>query len=891
MMRSKEIRESFLKFFEGKGHSIVPSSSLLPEAPNLLFTNAGMNPFVPYFLGERKPNALRVADTQKCIRAGGKHNDLEEVGFDTYHHTFFEMLGNWSFGDFFKKEAIYWAWELLTRVWQMPKERLYATVYKPESGEPAAFDEEAYGIWEEIFRQEGLDPSIHIVFGHKKDNFWMMGDTGPCGPCSEIHIDLTPNGDSKGRLVNQGDVRCIEIWNLVFMQYNALPDGSFELLKDKFVDTGMGFERIAGIFATTRNFTNFSKTPSNYDSDLFTAIFDWLQQRSGHPYEGRIPLNEDGTNHPEVLKDCAFRIIADHIRTLSFAIADGILPGNEGRNYVLRRIIRRAILFGQKLQLPVGFFSELSAVIVEQLGDFFPELRQQADTIKKVLLKEEQNFQLTLDRGLRLFDRWASENPTILSGEKVFQLYDTYGFPVDLTQLIAKERGIKVDTEGFEAAMIEQKERSKAATKKSVVALAQETDKKTEFVGYDCEKIRDWSSLVEAVTTENGKIYVTVEASPFYGEKGGQIGDTGTIIFEDDRKCSVVNTVWNGSVLLHVIEGIAFEDVQQFIGKPVRLIVDYERRLQIARHHTATHLLHWALRKVLGEHVHQAGSLVTDQSLRFDFSHFEKLSDVQLETIERLCNEKILENVPVVTEEMDFDKRPENCLAFFEDKYGDRVRVVKLGDFSTELCGGTHAQFTGELGLLKIVQESSIASGVRRIEAIAGRVAYDATVQLLQAVKQLENQMECTLEGVFDKYQRLNEQKQDLEAKYRQLLQKNVGSTIEQAADVNGLQCVQFQIQSADMQLLRSLGKSYFSQNKTDILLAAGEFDNKGIVLVFCSEQAIKQGYAAGVLIQKFLKPLGANGGGKPDFATGGIKEINQLRTAWKAFNWNTFLS
>ena len=891
MMRSKEIRESFLKFFEGKGHSIVPSSSLLPEAPNLLFTNAGMNPFVPYFLGERKPNALRVADTQKCIRAGGKHNDLEEVGFDTYHHTFFEMLGNWSFGDFFKKEAIRWAWELLTQVWKMPKERLYATVYKPESGEPAAFDEEAYGIWEEIFRQEGLDPSIHIVFGHKKDNFWMMGDTGPCGPCSEIHIDLTPNGDSKGRLVNQGDVRCIEIWNLVFMQYNALPDGSFELLKDKFVDTGMGFERIAGIFATTRNFTDFSKTPSNYDSDLFTAIFDWLQQHSGHSYEGRIPLNEEGTNHPEVLKDCAFRIIADHIRTLSFAIADGILPGNEGRNYVLRRIIRRAILFGQKLQLPVGFFSELSAVIVEQLGDFFPELRQQADTIKKVLLKEEQNFQLTLDRGLRLFDRWASENPTILSGEKVFQLYDTYGFPVDLTQLIAKERGIKVDTEGFEAAMIEQKERSKAATKKSVVALAQETDKKTEFVGYDREKIRDWSSLFEAVTTENGKIYVTVEASPFYGEKGGQIGDTGTIIFEDGRKCSVVNTVWNGSVLLHVIEGMAFKDVQQFIGKPVRLIVDYERRLQIARHHTATHLLHWALRKVLGEHVHQAGSLVTDQSLRFDFSHFEKLSDVQLETIERLCNEKILENVPVVTEEMDFDKRPENCLAFFEDKYGDRVRVVKLGDFSTELCGGTHAQFTGELGLLKIVQESSIASGVRRIEAIAGRVAYDATVQLLQAVKQLENQMECTLEGVFDKYQRLNEQKQDLEAKYRQLLQKNVGSTIEQAADVNGLQCVQFQIQSADMQLLRSLGKSYFSQNKTDILLAAGEFDNKGIVLVFCSEQAIKQGYLAGALIQKFLKPLGANGGGKPDFATGGIKEINQLRTAWKAFNLNTFLS
>lgn len=889
-MRSKEIRESFLKFFESKGHSIVPSSSLLPKAPNLLFTNAGMNSFVPYFLGERKPNALRVADTQKCIRAGGKHNDLEEVGFDTYHHTFFEMLGNWSFGDFFKKEAIYWAWELLTQVWGVPKERLYATVYKPELGEPAAFDEEAYVIWEKIFRQEGLDPSIHIVFGNKKDNFWMMGDTGPCGPCSEIHIDLTPNGDSKGRLVNQGDVRCIEIWNLVFMQYNALPDGSFELLKDKFVDTGMGFERIVGIFATTRNFTDFSKTPSNYDSDLFTAIFDWLQQRSGHRYEGRIPLNEDGGIPSETLKDCAFRIIADHIRTLSFAIADGILPGNEGRNYVLRRIIRRAILFGQKLQLPVGFFSELSAVVVEQLGEVFSELHQQADTIKKVLLKEEQNFQLTLDRGLRLFDRWVSENSIILSGEKVFQLYDTYGFPVDLTQLIAKERGIKVDTKGFEAAMIEQKERSKAATKKSMVVLAQETDNKTEFVGYDREKICHWESMIETVTAENGKIYLTVKESPFYGEKGGQIGDTGAIILKDGRECSVVNTLWNGNILLHVVEGIAFEDIQQFIGTQVYLIVNYERRLQIARHHTATHLLHWALRKVLGEHVHQAGSLVTDQSLRFDFSHFEKLSDVQLESIERLCNEKILENVPVDTEEIDFDKRPENCLAFFEDKYGNRVRVVKMGDFSTELCGGTHAQSTGELGLLKIVQEMSIASGVRRIEAIAGRVAYDATVHLSQAVKQLENQMECTLDGVFGKYQRLNMQKQDLETKYRQLLQKNVGSTIEQIANIKELQCVQFQIQSTDMQLLRSLGKSYFSQNKTDILLAAGEFDNKGIVLVFCSEQAIKQGYTAGALIQKFLKPLGANGGGKPDFATGGIKEVAQLHVAWKAFNWNTFL-
>ena len=496
----------------------------------------------------------------------------------------------------------------------------------------------------------------------------------------------------------------------------------------------------------------------------------------------------------------------------------------------------------------------------------------------------------TWDRGLRLFERWASENPSVLSGEKVFQLYDTYGFPVDLTQLIAKERGLQVDVDGFETAMLEQKKRSKAAQKKVVVALAQDYTAKTEFVGYDREKIKNWSSLVEAVTAEAGNVYLTLESSSFYGEKGGQIGDIGTIYFADGRSCSVVNTLWNGSVLVHAIEGLAFEELQQLIGTKAKLMVNYERRLQITRHHTATHLLHWALRKVLGEHVHQAGSLVTDQSLRFDFSHFEKLSEDQLATIERLCNEKILENVPVISDEIDFDKRPEDCLAFFEDKYGDRVRVVKIGDFSTELCGGTHVSFTGELGQLKIVQETSIASGVRRIEAIAGQVAYEFGVQLSRAVKQLEKQMDCSLDFVFERYQRLNEQKQDLESKCRQMLRKNVGEAVEQVADVQNLHCVQLQIQIADMQLLRSLGKSYFSQNKTDILLAAGEVDDKGIVVVFCSEQAIQQGYVAGGLIQKFLKPLGANGGGKPDFASGGIKEVGQLRSAWKTFNWHHFL-
>lgn len=890
-MTSQEIRESFLKFFENKGHCIVPSSSLLPESPNLLFTNAGMNPFVPYFLGERKPTLTRIVDTQKCIRAGGKHNDLDEVGFDTYHHTFFEMLGNWSFGDFFKKEAIQWAWELLTQVWKMPKERLYATVYKPDVGEPAAFDADAYTIWKEIFQKEGLDPDIHIVFGNKKDNFWMMGDTGPCGPCSEIHIDLTLNGDSKGTLVNQGDVRCIEIWNLVFIQYNALMDGSFELLQNKFVDTGMGLERVAGIFATTHNFTDFSKIPSNYDSDLFSSIFDWLKEHSGHTYKGCIASIENVENDTNVLKDCAFRIIADHVRTLTFAIADGILPGNEGRNYVLRRIVRRAILFGQKLGLSEGFFSELSKVVVEQMGAYFQELKHHADIIKQVLLKEERNFQLTLARGLHLFERWALEDPKILSGEKAFKLYDTYGFPIDLTELIAKERGIKVDNVGFEAAMKQQKERSKAAAQKSVVLLAKENKIKTKFIGYDRKNLCNRSAQIIDVVDASGKTCVIVDTTPFYGEKGGQIGDTGAIIFENDCNYPVINTLWDGDMLLHVLEGAKFEEIQKFIGTQALLTVDYERRLQIERHHSATHLLHWALRKVLGDHVHQAGSLVTNQSLRFDFSHFEKLTEEQLQKIERLCNEKILENVETITEEIDYEKRPAGCLAFFEDKYGDRVRVVKMGPFSIELCGGTHVHCLGELGQLRITQETSIAAGLRRIEAVVGMVAYEMNVQQSQQIKNLEKQMECPLTFIFDKYQNLYKQKQDLEIKHRQILQKNVEHVIEQVAEVQNLHCVLFQIQTIDTNLLRSLCKNYFSNNHVDILLAASEFDNKGIVLLFCSNRAIQSGYFSGNLVQKFLKPLGANGGGKPDFASGGIKDVMQLRAAWKQFNWSTFLS
>ena len=883
-MKSVEIRQSFLDFFKSKEHHIVSSCSLLPEAPNLLFTNAGMNPFVPYFLGERKPKYLRVADTQKCIRAGGKHNDLEEVGFDTYHHTFFEMLGNWSFGDFFKKEAIQWAWELLTKVWGLPKERLYATIYKPEAGDPAEFDQEAYDFWKEIFIAEGLDPDTHIVTGNKKDNFWMMGDTGPCGPCSEIHMDLTPKGDTQGRLVNKGDVRCIEIWNLVLMQYNALPSGEFELLKDKFVDTGMGFERVAGIFATTKNFTDFSKIPSNYDSDLFAPIFAWLQEKSGHTYQGKVALPNEVVSD-DIMADCAFRIIADHIRTLTFAIADGILPGNEGRNYVLRRIVRRAILFGQKLNLKCGFFAELSSVVVEQMGSFFPELKQNADTIRKVLQKEEEAFQITLTRGLRLFERWAEENTQILSGDKAFLLYDTYGFPIDLTQLMAKERNIQVDLDGFQQAMDQQKERSKSAQKKSVIQLSDDSKPATVFVGYQKENLTDWATTIVDVVSQNGKTFVMTEASPFYGEKGGQIGDTGYLTLPDGKKVRIINTIWQQQTLLHEVE--TNEDLTHYIKTSVKMTVDGERRKNISRHHTATHLLHWALRKVVGEHVHQAGSYVTDRCLRFDFSHFEKLTPEQLSTIERLCNEKILDNSDVFTDEVDFDKRPAGCLAFFEDKYGDRVRVVHVGDYSMELCGGTHVAHLGELGQIKILQESAIASGVRRLEAVAGMAAYDYHRSIEQSYKDLEKHFECSCDKIFEKYQHLLEQKKNSDNLYRQMLEKNTSASVLKQETLEDLNYVQLKLQSADANTLRSLSKSYFNQNKVDVLFLAGEFDNKGIVIVTCSEKAIKNGISANNLIQAFLKPLGANGGGKPDFATGGIKDVNTLKNAWGNLSFN----
>ena len=669
-MQSEAIRQSFLDFFEAKKHTVVASASLMPTSPNLLFTNAGMNQFVPYFLNETSPPYSRIANSQKCIRAGGKHNDLDDVGFDTYHHTFFEMLGNWSIGDYFKKEAIEWSWELLTEVWGFPKERLYATVYKPDVNDPSEFDQEAYDYWETIFKREGLDPKTHIHYGNKKDNFWMMGETGPCGPCSELHVDLTPEGDTQGSLINKDSPWCIEIWNLVFIQLNAAVDGTYQALPARHVDTGMGFERIAGIMATTQQFTDFSNPPSNYNSDLFKAIFEAIESMCSHKYGYTMPESRTFKNETES-NDCAFRVIADHIRTLSFSIADGIIPSNEGRNYVLRRILRRAILFGRKLNLPSGFFTELSKTLIKQMGTAYPELVDQKTTIEKVIANEESAFNKTLERGLQLFDKMSAKGS--ITGEEAFSLYDTYGFPFDLTALIAEERKLSIDKSGFDSCMNQQKERARSSQKKEVVLTAEDSNlTKTDFKGFDLNSEVFSAEIISIESVDENTSAIILDQTIFYSEMGGQIGDTGTLSTNDGTAYSVIDTQVKNDIYLHLLE------TQETLKGTVSLNINLERRQAIQRHHSAIHLLNWALRSTLGTHIQQAGSSVTENRLRFDFPHFEAIDSKTLQAIEQLINEKVMKNSFVETYEVAYKDKPEDVVAVCGEKYGDHDRVVDI---------------------------------------------------------------------------------------------------------------------------------------------------------------------------------------------------------------------
>ena len=881
-MTSEQIRQSFLDFFESKKHSIVPSAPLMPDAPNLLFTNAGMNQFVPYFLGEREAPYPRATDTQKCIRAGGKHNDLEDVGLDTYHHTFFEMLGNWSFGDYFKQEAIEWAWELITEVWKFPKERLYASVYKPGDGDPANFDQEAYDFWKAIFEKAGLDPDIHIVYGNKKDNFWMMGDTGPCGPCSELHVDLTPEGNTKGSLVNADSTYCIEIWNLVFIQFNATPDGDFVPLKSKHVDTGMGFERVAGIIATSKNFTDFSTPPSNYNSDLFTSFFDQLTSLSGHEYQRTLPEDLDNISEIE-MKDVIFRVLADHARCLSCSIADGILPGNEGRNYVLRRILRRAVMYGRRLGLENGFFAQLVPTAVKQLGQVFPELEKQQGIIQKIIQSEEDSFSRTLDRGIQLFENTLTKDGNI-SGEEAFRLFDTFGFPIDLTQLLAKQKGVYVDTEAFNVEMEKQRDRARASQKKTDILVADSDgdNEATTFLGFDT--LADEAELIDIVKAEDSS-YLVFNHTPFYAEMGGQVGDTGAIEF-DGAHFDVIDTIKDDQGrFLHKVSG----DLASISsGIEANLIVDRDRRRSIERHHSATHVLHWALRKVLGTHVRQAGSYVDSERLRFDFAHFEAIKPEELAEIEKLCNEHLLDNSVVRWFETPFDQKPNDVIAFFGEKYGDVVRVVDIGGFSKELCGGTHVRATGEIGLIKISSESAIAAGTRRIEAIVGNSLYSHINEIEQLIATASQSLSTAPADLLKKIDSLLTRNSELEKQLKKFQQKASGNLandlVKTATELDGLKIVRAEVQASDPNALRQLGANVLGKLGEGIVVLGAKVNGKASVVAFCSKGAIDTGHKAGDIVRELTIKLDGKGGGKPDFAMGGGTNVTKLEEVINSF-------
>jgi alanyl-tRNA synthetase len=872
MMTSDQIRQSFLDFFKSKQHTIVPSSSLLPDSPNLLFTNAGMNQFVPIFLGQQpcpyKP--ARAADTQKCIRAGGKHNDLEDVGLDTYHHTFFEMLGNWSFGDYFKKEAIEWAWELVVDTWKFPKERFYATVYKPGPGDPSEFDQEAYDCWAAIFTKHGLDPKIHIVNGNKKDNFWMMGDTGPCGPCSEIHIDLSPKGDTQGKLVNTGSPLCIEIWNLVFIQFNAEPNGKFSPLPARHVDTGAGFERICSLIQCTKEFSDLTSPISNYETDVFRPIFQELERLSGKKYRSTLP-SQAPTEQEKI--DVAFRVIADHLRTLSFAIADGIQPSNEGRGYVLRRILRRAVRFGRSLGFHEPFFSKLVPTLSSQMGHVFSEIKQKAERVQSVILAEETSFNETLDRGIEIFQ---SEVATLSKSEKVFpgaaafRLYDTYGFPLDLTELMAREQGLSVDTGTFEKLMEEQRARARASQKKEIIEISGGAGDKppTRFVGYD--KLQEKSNVVEVLDLK-GKPGVVLEASPFYAEMGGQAGDQGELAAaKDGKKWNVVDTQKKDGVFIHLLS-----DAQAPArGSELEARVDPVRRAAIARHHTVTHLFHWALHEVADRESRQRGSYVGPEYLRFDFNLNQGLTDSQIKDIETLVNERIREAAPVTWYEKpyaDVQKDP-SIQQFFGDKYGDIVRIVQIGDFSKELCGGTHVKSTADIGLFKIRKESAIAAGIRRIEAVAGPAAEQWLREFEAQKKADEERARAKALEIEAEKQRKVVQQKEAENLARLLLVQDVRKRGDVPLIVKHLGEV-------DSDFVRWTAEVLRQESFQGITLLGGAKEGRcGFVCVV--PPALTSRYKAGEIVKKVAAIAGGSGGGKPDFAQAGGKDPTKVQAA-----------
>jgi alanyl-tRNA synthetase len=875
-LSSAEIRRQFIAFFEKRGHTFVPSSSVVPwKDPTLLFTNAGMNQFKDVFLGQGTRPYTRAVNAQKCIRVSGKHNDLEEVGRDGIHHTFFEMLGNWSFGDYYKQDAIRWGWELVTEVWKLPKDRLYATVHLE--------DDEAEIVWK---TETDLHPS-HIS-RHGKDNFWEMGDTGPCGPCSEIHIDRTEEACPEGRKsahvcgVNvPGCSRFIELWNLVFIQFNRDAGGKLTELPARHVDTGAGFERLCSVL---------QGVSSNYETDLFFPLIRRIEEITGTAYD----RGEGGVGH---------RVVADHLRSLSFAVADGAMPSNEGRGYVLRRILRRAARFGRTLGVHRAFIYQLVDDLAAMMGDAYPELRARREHIAGVIRGEEESFGRTLDRGIDLFaeliERLKREDRRILPGDEVFKLYDTYGFPLDLTQLMAREQGFAVDLEGFEAAMAGQRERARRSGKAALAEHAARNTqirrlgefRGTEFIGYTDLEIPD--ARVIGYSLEDGRVRLILDRTPFYAESGGQVGDTGWI-GAGGWRVDVEDAQKTGDDILHVGRVTAGEEeflqaVQNRFPEPVTAHVSFEHRLRTARNHTATHLLQAALRQILGEHVAQAGSLVHPDYLRFDYTHFAKPSEEELDQVEELVNAFITRALPVVWEMTTVDQAKERgAMALFGEKYGESVRLVSVGDVSAELCGGTHVRSTDQLLAFRITSESAVAAGVRRIEAVTGDAALKAMLDDKRMIRSLQDVLSARGGDVLEKVAKMMEEQKTLLKRLEMMkassADSEVGDLLTQAREIRGVRLVTALYDHRTMDDLKTLGDALRAAQTNLVAVLGSSLDGKASLAVVVTDDLIREkGLSAGVLVKEIAAVMGGGGGGRHHLGTAGAKSAEKLPQAIQA--------
>ncbi len=867
-MDAIEIRNKFLDFFKSNRHQIVSSAPLVvKDDPTLMFTNAGMNQFKDYFLGNKKPKNQRVADTQKCLRVSGKHNDLEEVGIDTYHHTMFEMLGNWSFGDYFKKEAIGWAWELLNKEYGLPAERMYATVFGGDASENLEPDNEAFDYWKSIMPEE------RILYGSKKDNFWEMGDTGPCGPCSEIHIDLRTEEEiqkTPGKeLVNQGHPLVIEIWNLVFIQFNRKANGSLENLPEKHVDTGMGFERLVMAIQAKK---------SNYDTDVFAPLIGHVTEKAGVKYGEKEEL------------DIAIRVIVDHIRAVSFAVADGQLPSNTGAGYVIRRILRRAVRYGfTYLGFNEPFINELVPVLANQFEDVFPELKKQQEFITKVIMEEEQSFLRTLENGIKIFELALKEaskglpngRKATIPGDVAFKLYDTFGFPIDLTQLLARERDAEVNMNEFDACMKEQKDRSKtaASSEKGDWTIVHEDD--CEFAGYELHETTSKLLRYREIKEKNKTFYqLVLEKTPFYAESGGQVGDTGIIINESgNEQIRILDTQKENDLIIHISEKLPSELTGNFICR-----IDEKKRSLTENNHSCTHLLHAALRTVLGSHVQQKGSLVNEKVLRFDFSHFSKISDDELAEIERIVNERIRENIPLNEQRnVPIEKAKElGAMALFGEKYGEYVRVITFDpSYSVELCGGTHVPMTGKIGFFKILSESSIAAGVRRIEAVTAEnaeVYVNEQLNVLEQVKGLFNNPKDLVkmaEGVLQDRLKLSKEIEKYQLSQVSALKNNL---INCAVNTGHLNIIIQKVDLPNADALKKISFDLKNEVKNLIMILAANIGEKPQIGIMISDNVVKEyNLHAGNMVRELAKEIKGGGGGQPFFATAGGKDLSGL--------------